>query len=233
MTSWTGSARAGDRSPGLSGTLVAFASFVGVFATTPGQTVGVSSFIDPIAIDLGLAREHVLLLYSIGTFLGILTAPSIGKLVDRFGPRRLIVPVVLALAMACGVMSRAQGAWSLAIGFVLLRAAAIAGLSLVSAQMVNLWFVDFRGRVTALSMMGLAVGGLVVPPLAEAVTQGAGWRSAYLSREGLRSPAQRTDTRQGRAHHRLLVSHCPHAAGQRRQHGAAARSCEGHGTGRT
>jgi MFS family permease len=47
--------------------------------------------------------------------------------------------------------------------------------------MVNLWFVDFRGRVTALSMMGLAVGGLVVPPLAEAVTQGADWRSAYLA----------------------------------------------------
>src|SRR5256885_9283989 len=125
------------RSPGLAGAAVAFAAFIGVFATTPGQTVGVSSFIDPIAADLGLAREHVLLLYSIGTFLGILSAPRIGKLVDRFGPRRLIVPVVLALAGACGVMSLAAGAWSLALGFVLLRATAIAGLSLVSSQMVN------------------------------------------------------------------------------------------------
>jgi MFS family permease len=169
------------RSPGLAGALVAFAAFVGVFATTPGQTVGVSSFIDPIAADLGLAREHVLMLYSIGTFLGILSAPSIGKLVDRFGPRRLIVPVVLALAGACGVMSLAGGAWSLAAGFVLLRATAIAGLSLVSSQMVNLWFDHYRGRVTALAMMGLALGGLVVPPLAEAVRQEAGWRAAYLA----------------------------------------------------
>jgi MFS family permease len=168
-------------SPGLGGVLVMFAAFVGTFATTPGQTVGVSSFIDPIAADLGLSRDTVLVLYSVGTFLGILTAPSIGRLVDRFGPRRLIVPVVLALAGACGVMSLAWSAWSLAVGFVLLRATAIAGLSLVSSQMVNLWFDRFRGRVTALAMMGLALGGLVVPPLAEAVMQSEGWRSAYLA----------------------------------------------------
>jgi MFS family permease len=165
----------------LSGVLVAFAAFVGVFATTPGQTVGVSAFIDPIAADLGLTRDTVLVLYSVGTFLGILTAPSVGKLVDRFGPRRLIVPVVLALAGACAFMGLTWGAWSLALGFVLLRATAIAGLSLVSSQMVNLWFDRFRGRVTALAMMGLAMGGLIVPPFAELVTRAESWRSAYLA----------------------------------------------------
>ena len=169
------------RSPRVSGALVAFAALVGTFATTPGQTIGVSSFIDPIASDLALARDDVLVLYSIGTFLGILTAPSIGRLVDRFGPRRLIVPVALALVGACGVMALAWGAWSLALGFVLLRATAIAGLSLVSAQMVNLWFDRFRGRVTALAMMGLALGGLIVPPFAEAIMRADGWRSAYLA----------------------------------------------------
>ncbi|GEP55720.1 MFS transporter [Reyranella soli] len=169
------------RSPGLTGALVAFSAFVGIFATTPGQTVGVSSFIDPIAVDLGLAREHVLLLYSIGTFLGILTAPMIGRLVDRFGPRRLIAPIVVALAIACGVMSVAWNAWSLAAGFVLLRATAIAGLSLVSNQMVNLWFDRFRGRIIALTLMGMAIGGLVVPPFAEGIIQSDGWRTAYLT----------------------------------------------------
>ncbi|SEO73925.1 Sugar phosphate permease [Rhodospirillales bacterium URHD0017] len=163
------------------GWLVLIASFAGVFATTPGQTVGVSSFIDPIAADLGLAREHVLVLYSIGTFLGILTAPSIGRLVDRFGPRRLIVPVVMALAGACAFMSLAWGALALGVGFVLLRASAIAGLSLVSSQMVNLWFDRFRGRVTAFALMGLAMGGLIVPPFAEAVMQAENWRLAYLA----------------------------------------------------
>ena len=39
-------------------------------------------------------------------------------------------------------------------------------------QMVNLWFDRFRGRVTALAMMGLALGGLVIPPLVEPIIQG-------------------------------------------------------------
>ena len=161
--------------------MVAVAALIGVFATTPGQTVGVSGFVDPIAADLGLSRDTVLVLYSAGTFLGILTAPTTGRLVDRFGPRRLVVPAVVALGIACAWMSVTWNAWSLGLGFVLLRAAAIAGLSLVTSQMVNLWFDRFRGRITALAMMGLALGGLVVPPLAEAITVADGWRTAYLS----------------------------------------------------
>ena len=168
-----------DRSRAV-GVGVAVAALLGVFATTPGQTVGVSSFIDPIARDIGLDREHVLLLYSIGTFLGILTAPLIGRSIDRFGPRRLIVPVVVALAAACATMSLASGAWSLAAGFVFLRASAIAGLSLVCSHMVNLWFERFRGRITALSLMGMALGGLVVPPVADAIMTAEGWRWAYM-----------------------------------------------------
>jgi MFS family permease len=163
------------------GSLVAVAALIGIFATTPGQTVGVSGFIDPIAADLGLSRDTVLVLYSVGTFLGILTAPTIGRQVDRFGPRRLVVPVVVGLGGACAWMSVAWNAWSLGLGFVLLRATAIAGLSLVTSQMVNLWFDRYRGRVTALAMMGLALGGLVVPPLAEVIALTDGWRAAYLS----------------------------------------------------
>ena len=163
------------------GWIVVIAAFAGVFATTPGQTVGVSSFVDPIAADLGIARERVLMLYSVGTFLGILTAPPIGWLVDRFGPRGLIVPVVLALGAACGVLALAWDAASLAVGFVFLRASAIAGLSLVSTQMINLWFDRFRGRITALTLLGMAMGGLVVPPFAEALTNAEGWRTAYLA----------------------------------------------------
>jgi MFS family permease len=166
------------------GMFVAIASLIGVFATTPGQTVGVSAFIDPIASDLGLDRGQVLILYSLGTFLGILTAPLIGRLVDRFGPRRLIVPVVAAVAGACAVMSMIGNAWSLGLGFLVLRASAIAGLSLVTMQMVNLWFDRFRGRITALAMMGLALGGLVIPPLVEPIIQSDGWRTAYLALAG-------------------------------------------------
>lgn len=162
------------------GWFVLAAGMLGVFMTTPGQTVGVSVFIDHIVTDVALPRERVLLLYSIGTLLGILPAPYIGRLVDRYGPRNAIGFVVVALGAACAVVAWAHGPWSLGVAFTVLRGTAIGGLSLVSGHMINLWFDRYRGRANAISMMGLAVGGLVVPGVAEQLTQAYDWRTSYL-----------------------------------------------------
>lgn len=162
------------------GWFVLAAGMLGVFMTTPGQTVGVSVFIDYIGTDLGLPRAQVLVLYSSGTLLGILPAPYIGRLIDRYGPRNAIGFVVVALGAACAVVAWAHGPWSLGVAFTLLRGTAIGGLSLVSGHMINLWFDRFRGRANAISMMGLAIGGLVVPGVAEQVALAHGRRVAYL-----------------------------------------------------
>src|SRR6266566_3905200 len=122
------------------GWIVLVAGAVGVFMTTPGQTVGVSAFVDHIAVDLAIPREQVVMLYSIGTLLGILPAPLIGRLVDRYGLHRAIALIAPALGFACATVAWANGPWSLALGFTLLRGSAIGGLYLVSLNLVNLWF---------------------------------------------------------------------------------------------
>jgi MFS family permease len=162
-----------------SGWTVLGAAAVGVFMTVPGQTVGVSAFVDPLARDLGLAREQVILLYSLGTLIGILPAPLIGRLFDRYGPRRMVVAAAAAVAVSCAAMAFVTNAASLALAFTLLRGSAIGTLSTTSVNMVNLWFERLRGRATAVAMMGLAAGGLVIPPLAEQITIAHGWRTAY------------------------------------------------------
>jgi MFS family permease len=170
-----------NKSGRTQGWIVLIAGAVGVFMTTPGQTVGVSAFVDHIAADLGISREQVVMLYSVGTLLGILPAPLIGRLVDRYGPRRAIALIAPALGFACMTVAWAHGPWSLALGFTLLRGCAIGGLSLVSLNLVNLWFDRLRGRATAIAMLGLALGGLVIPGTAEHVTAAYGWRIAYLA----------------------------------------------------
>ncbi len=160
---------------------VLFAAMVGTFMTIPGQTVGVAPFVDHIGSDLQLQRDHVLLLYSLGTLLGILPAPLIGRLIDRYGPRRAIAVIVPAVSAACVGLSLVTGPLGLAIAFTMLRGCAIGGLNLVSGHMINLWFDRYRGRANAVSMMGLAFGGFVVPGLAEQITGVFGWRNSYLA----------------------------------------------------
>jgi sugar phosphate permease len=50
----------------------------------------------------------------------------------------------------------------------------------VSQHVINLWFVSRRGMAAAAVSLGYAVGGMVFPPLIEALMRAGGWRSTYL-----------------------------------------------------
>lgn len=163
------------------GWLVLLAGVVATFMTIPGQTVGVAPFIDHIATDLALTRDQVLIYYSLGTLFGVLPAPFIGRFTDRFGPRRVVPLVVLAVSAACIALALVQGPLTLAAAFTFLRGSATGGLGLVSGQMINLWFVRYRGRANAVSLMGLALGGLIIPGLSEQITGAFGWRVSYMA----------------------------------------------------
>lgn len=168
-----------EHAPVHYGWIILCAGAFGAFMTTPGQTVGVSAFFDPITTELALTREAVAFAYTVGTLLGLLPAPLIGRLVDRHGPRKVATLAAVGLALACIGLSFAQSTVTLLFGFTALRGAAIAGLSLVSLQIVNLWFIRKRGLATAAAILGLALGSIVFPRLIEQLIAAFGWRGAY------------------------------------------------------
>src|SRR5712671_419275 len=127
------------------GWVILAAGTFGSFMTLPGQTAGVSVFFDPITADLGVSRSWASTAYAAGPLAGILPAPRIGRWIDRRGPRLTATIIAGALALACGTMAFVNSGLTLLVGFALLRGTAIGGLSLVSQQVVNLWFVQRRG----------------------------------------------------------------------------------------
>ena len=153
--------------------------------TVPGQTAGVSVFFDPISTDLGISRTSASIAYAAGTLAGILPAPLIGRWIDRRGPRLTATIIAAGLALACVLMAAVQSAMTLLIGFALLRGAAIGGLSLVSQQVVNLWFVRRRGIAAAAVSLGLAAGSMMFPQLIDSLISLYGWRGAYLALAGI------------------------------------------------
>ena len=153
----------------------------GSFMTLPGQTAGISVFFDPLTADLGISRTSASVAYAAGTLAGILPAPVIGRWMDRRGPRLTATIIACGLALACVFMATVQSTMPLVVGFALLRGAAIGGLSLVSQQVVNLWFVRRRGIAAAAASLGLAAGSMVFPQLIDALISLYGWRGAYLA----------------------------------------------------
>ncbi len=172
-------------SPIYYGWLVLGAGTLGLLMTTPGQTVGVSVFLDPMITDLGLSRAEVSLLYMLGTLTGSLALPWVGRWLDRYGPRRAVVAIAALFAAACVGMGFVQGLVTLGFGFIALRGLGQGALGLVSVNAINLWFVQRRGLAISISGVGFALGIGAFPLLIEGLIHHYGWRWAYIALGGL------------------------------------------------
>lgn len=159
--------------------IVLAAALVATMMTIPGQTVGVSVFLDKIIEELGVTRSTVSLLYTAGTLAGSLALPFVGRFIDARGPRLAVGLIGGAFALACVFMSGVSGLAMLAIGFVLIRGLGQGSLALVSLHVVNLWFVRRRGLAVGLTGLGMAAATAVFPALLESLIGSVGWRTTY------------------------------------------------------
>lgn len=162
------------------GWLVLAAGTLGLAMTMPGQTVGVSVFLDKIVADLNVSRSAVSLLYMVGTLGGSLSLPFIGRFIDRRGPRLAVVAIAGLFALACVWMGLARGLLMLGVGFLAIRGLGQGSLSLVSTHVINLWFVRRRGFALSLSGLGMAASISLFPLYIELLLTQFGWRIAYV-----------------------------------------------------
>jgi predicted MFS family arabinose efflux permease len=168
-----------ERSPLPYAWVVLATAVVTTMATVPGQTVGVSVFLDPILAELELSRSTVSALYMLGTLVGSFALPFVGRFIDARGPRLGVGLIAAAFAAACLVMSGVTGLVTLALGFVLIRGLGQGSLSLVSLHAVNLWFVRRRGLAIGLTGLGMAIATALFPSLLESLIDRVGWRDGY------------------------------------------------------
>ncbi len=174
-----------ERSPVFYGWVVLASGTLGLMMTTPGQTVGVSVFLDPILADLGASRADVSILYTLGTLAGALALPWVGRSIDRRGPRLAVGLIAAALALACVYMASVTSLPALAVGFVLLRGLGQGALGLVSLHVINVWFVRRRALAVGITGLGMALATAGFPPLIEWLIGAYGWRTAYALLGGL------------------------------------------------
>lgn len=168
-----------EASPVYFGWVIVAAATLGVMMTTPGQTVGVSAFLDAMIQDLKLSRSQVSMMYSLGTLGGSLAMPFIGRWIDRRGPRIAVAVIAALFSLACLGISRVNSAATLLLGFVAIRGLGQGALGLVSVHAINLWFVRRRGLAVGISGIGMAAASAFFPMGIQALINDYGWRTAY------------------------------------------------------
>lgn len=153
---------------------------LGLFASGPGQSHTFSVFVGPIGVDLGLSKSAIATAYGVATLVAALLLPRMGKLVDRHGPRRMLLIVALLLGLACMGFGAVAGMLTLAVGFGALRFLGQGSLMLNCANLVSQWFSRKRGFALSLMALGFAVSMAVHPPLGEYLIAQYGWRWSWV-----------------------------------------------------
>lgn len=160
--------------------VVLVAAIVTQLVSAPGQTVGVSVFVDHLIADLDISRSQLATAYLIGTTTGALSMPFAGRLLDRRGLRWATTTFGAAFAVVLVAMSGVTGLVTLTIGFALTRMLGQGALTLTATTTVAVWFD--RNRGAALGVLSAVGGGLMsmVPLAVAALIAAAGWRSAWV-----------------------------------------------------
>ena len=79
------------RTPFFYGWVIVAVSGLGLFFSSPGQTYSISMFINEYIREFGWSRTFVSLLYSAATMLSGLLLFFVGRVIDRYGGRRMSI----------------------------------------------------------------------------------------------------------------------------------------------
>jgi MFS family permease len=159
--------------------IVVVISFINI-AIAYGLNFSFSVFLVAILEEFGWSRAGIAGAFSLSCLiLGVGSWPG-GRLVDRFGPRTILVGGVFILAFSTIASGSIQTIWHL-YGLVgVLAAIGICGLGWVPhSVLLSRWFVHNRGTMVGIAFSGMGVGILLVGPIAQHLISGFGWRMAY------------------------------------------------------
>jgi predicted MFS family arabinose efflux permease len=141
-----------------------------------------SIFVKPLAGEFGWSRESISAAFGFAALTVAVCSPPLGHLLDRLGPRRVILPcmAVFGLAFASLGFLTPRLAHLYAV-FVVLGMFGNGTTQMGYSRAVSTWFDRQRGLALALVMAGVGTGGIVLPPLAQALIAAWGWRAAYFA----------------------------------------------------
>ena len=143
--------------------------------------LGNTLFVIPLEESMGLGRSVSSLMFALGGVIGGITAPISGILMDRWGPRRVLIVSVLIGCLGYFLLSLAPNIFVLFIVFlgpislVMLNVAFNA-----SSGIINNWFDKYKSTAFSLMQGGSGLGSLLIIALLAYSIDNWGWRIASL-----------------------------------------------------
>ena len=172
-----------DNDSGSSKTYIVTAAFLSLFAIVGFALYGLPFYYDFMTEAFGWTRTTV----TSGNALGkLIVAPLFGFiagwLIDRYGPRRLMISGSLMAGMAIIGLSCTGGSLPLFYLFYIFNALGYVCAGPLPCQvLISRWFDKNRGKAMGIAYLGIGAGGAVVPLLSNGIESHFGWHAALIA----------------------------------------------------
>lgn len=161
------------------GWVIVFLSGLIFFFSGPGQTYSISVFIDTMPDSFKVSQTVVGGIYSLATVASGFTLIFMGKWIDRFGPRKMVLIVATGLIIVLIYNSFAATFLMFGISFFFLRFFGQGSLTLIPSSLVPQWFEKKRAFALSLAQTGGLLSTLIVPALNVYLIQTYSWEMAW------------------------------------------------------
>ncbi len=158
------------------------AALVGQFTWMAVGPAVVGVFLRPMVDDLGWQVWQFTLATSLAAVTGALSGIVAGEVVDRHGPRPLMLLGAAVTAVCFLGMSILSELW---VFVTLYGIAGFAGWNLFGSLVVNAtvskWFIARRGWALAIGSIGVSLAGMISPVTVTFIVDTWDWRAGYVA----------------------------------------------------
>lgn len=141
------------------------------------HSFGFTVFFLPLSQDLNLSRTSTSLVFSLARAEGAIEGPVVGHLLDRYGPKPIMLTAVLLMGAGYLLLSQVDSYATFLIVYLgLISLAHAGGFMHAPMVLINTWFIRHRARAITVSSAAFGLGGVVIAPLLSVIVQAWGWR---------------------------------------------------------
>jgi MFS family permease len=162
-------------------TIAIATGFLCLFSLVGLSFYGLPSFYGFWEKEFGWTREEATSGILFGKLLvGPLSGFLAGWIIDRFGPRRLMLSGILLGGISLMGLSQMTARWQFYLFFFCNALGYVCGGPLPNQVLLSRWFQQARGKAMGIAYLGIGLGGAVVPLLAAWLITNYSWRQALL-----------------------------------------------------
>jgi len=145
-----------------------------------------SVFLVPLLDEFKCSRATTAGVQSVSLLVYTVSAPLVGTLIDRIGPRRIVLPGIIILCIGLGLSGFVRSLTQLYVTYGLVAGFGATFVSIVAySAVIPHWFEGRRGLASGISVSGMGIATFTLVPLTQYFIGTMGWRFAYLVTAGL------------------------------------------------